>query len=94
MTTFERIRSGDPRLAPSTDLDVALAHSREELPQPPAAFNLFGHNADVMPDSEGVRYLNGVLGINVILVESGEVSVLPYPLYVDDARSCKRKRGL
>ncbi|HON34207.1 MAG: metallophosphoesterase [Thermovirgaceae bacterium] len=75
-------------------LDVALAHSREELPQPPAAFNLFGHNADVMPDREGVRYLNGVLGINVILVESGEVAVLPYPLYVDDARSCKRKRGL
>jgi hypothetical protein len=48
----------------------------------------------VVPDSEGARYLNGVLGINVILVESGEVSVLPYPLYVDDARSCKRKRGL
>ena len=75
-------------------LDVALAHSREELPQPPAAFNLFGHNADVLPDQEGVRYLNGVLGINVILVESGDVEVLPYPSYVDDARSCKRKMGL
>lgn len=75
-------------------LDVALAHSLEELPSPPAAFNLFGHDLDTPPGSEGCHYLNGVNGINVILLESGSVEVVPYPAYVDEARCCRRKTGL
>jgi hypothetical protein len=75
-------------------LDVAVAHSLEELPIPPAAFNLFGHDVDVPPEQEGSLFLNGVIGINVILLDSGSVEVVPYPVYVDDARCCRRKTGL
>ena len=75
-------------------LDVALAHSLEELPLPPAAFNLFGHDVEVPLDHEGSLYFNGVNGINVILLEGCTVEVLPYPPYVDDARCCRRRTGL
>lgn len=74
--------------------DVAVGHSLEELPGPPAAFNFYGHDLTSPPEFKGAIFLNGVAGANVIMLESGLVETIPYPPYVDEARCCIRKAGL
>jgi predicted phosphodiesterase len=54
------------------------AHYVSDLPEE-AKYKLYGHN-DAIPENSGsAMYLNGVTGISVILLPSGEVFNLKYP---------------
>ncbi|MDT8284710.1 MAG: metallophosphoesterase [Thermovirgaceae bacterium] len=77
-------------------INLALGHSIDELPLPPADYNLYGHDVTPPPVCGGGIFLNGVLGINVIMLDRGTgiVETLPYPAYVDEARRCIRKMKL
>jgi len=74
--------------------DVAVGHSLEEIPRPPADYNFYGHDTTPPRLYEGSVFLNGVTGINVLDTVKGTVETIPYPRYVDEARCCIRKSGL
>lgn len=60
------------------------------------SYNLYGHDTFYPSENEKIPgiNLNGILSINFIHIETGEVYSIPYPRYVDDHRLLRHKTGL
>ncbi len=76
-------------------LDLNLSHSPEALLVPLSHYNMFGHTCPRgLVEGEGTRLLNGLNAVHALNVETGEVLLIPYPGYVNDARFNRKKIGL
>jgi hypothetical protein len=60
------------------------------------SYNLYGHDTFYPSENEKIPgiNLNGILSMNFIHMETGEVYSIPYPRYVDDHRLLRHKTGL
>lgn len=77
------------------DFSYHLSHYYEDVEVDPKDFNLYGHNLEA--ETEKVRtkwFLNGVMNIHVIELDSGKVHKLRYPWGTNDYRYRRRRRGL
>lgn len=76
-------------------LKLNLSHYYFLLAGGEGTFNLYGHDAFYPSENESIDgvILNGLLSINLIHMDTGEVYTLPYPRYVDDHRQLKHKTG-
>ena len=69
-----------------------LTHNLEEIPHKPGYY-CFGHKFDPPHhEADGVVLLNGLLSINVINLETGEVDLLHYPLGTNGYRKMTESR--
>ena len=76
-------------------LELNLSHELEGLRTPCGRYNLFGHAPASGSEGEGgALFLNGLHAIHALHVETGEVFLISYPEYVNDARLKRRKIGL
>jgi predicted phosphodiesterase len=85
---------GDAVVEPGTVIEIggkrfALGHSWKEVSDKEADFRLYGHNFKLIP-----RGLNGVLGVNFVLLPSGKTYRVKYPGGTDFDRGYKMWRGL
>ena len=72
-------------------LEFGISHYSSILEKNPSEFNLFGHNLDIGNETIGGKwYLNGIKGINIVMLKSRKIVILPYPLGIDEHRL---KRG-
>lgn len=72
-----------------------MSHFPEGILEEPAQYNLFGHNLELKSGRvDDKLYFNGISYINIIGLESGEITSLCYPSGTDDARLGRRKIGL
>ncbi|QZY56376.1 metallophosphoesterase family protein [Crassaminicella profunda] len=76
------------------DLEIKITHFPDEIKKSSSQYNLFGHDLTINSKIEDDKiYLNGILAINVILLESKRIFTLPYPYGTDDSRLGKFKIG-
>lgn len=72
-----------------------ISHFPEEIVKSPSEYNLFGHNISIKNKIEdGKIFLNGILSINLIDLDSGKIYNFPYPMLTNDARLGKHKIGI
>ncbi|SHK57266.1 metallophosphoesterase [Tepidibacter formicigenes] len=77
------------------NLNLRISHYSDEIIKNPLEYNLFGHDLSIKNKIDKERvYLNGIESINIIDVDNGEVTNLPYPFGLDDERLGKGKVGL
>ena len=86
-------RTGEAHIG---NLKLNLSHYYFLLEGGDGTFNLYGHDTFYPSEEERVKgvFLNGLLAINLIHMNTGEVYSLPYPRYVDDNRLLKHKTGI
>jgi predicted MPP superfamily phosphohydrolase len=76
------------------DLEIKITHFPDEIRKSSSQYNLFGHDVTINSKIEDEKiYLNGILGINIILLKSKRIFTLPYPYGTDDSRLGKFKIG-
>ncbi|ASJ03186.1 metallophosphoesterase [Thermococcus profundus] len=85
---------GDAVVDPGTVVEIegvrfALGHRPEEVLGSPVDFRLYGHNFKLIE-----KGLNGVLGVNFVLLPSGRTYRIKYPPGTDTCRGYKMWRGL
>lgn len=72
-------------------LSFMVAHKYNELTQIEVDYKLFGHQ----PEYKLMKNeLNGIDGINIILLESNRIIRLDYPIGTDDIRTGKSRIGI
>ncbi|MBF8983960.1 metallophosphoesterase [Lutibacter sp. B2] len=75
-------------------IPINISHYSSEIVKSPAKYNFFGHDLSLKSKiSHEQIYLNGLLGIHIILLDSNKIFTLPYPYGTDDSRMCKSKIG-
>ena len=75
-------------------IPINISHYPNEIIKSPAKYNFFGHDLSLKSKiNHGQIYLNGLLGIHIILLDSNKIFTLPYPYGTDDSRLCKSKIG-
>ncbi|ASJ12181.1 metallophosphoesterase [Thermococcus thioreducens] len=85
---------GDSVVEPGTVIEIegsrfALGHTWREVAEKEADFRLYGHNFKLIE-----RGLNGVLGVNFVLLPSGKTYRVKYPGGTDFDRGYKMWRGM
>ncbi len=85
---------GEDVVEPGTLVEIAgikfvVGHRAEEVLGRGASFRLYGHNFRLINGG-----LNGVLGVNFILLPSGKTYRVGYPTGTDTYRGYKLRRGL
>ncbi|QXM06299.1 metallophosphoesterase family protein [Crassaminicella indica] len=69
------------------DIEIKISHFPNEIKNSTTQYNLFGHDLTINSKIEDEKiYLNGILSINIILLESKKLFTLPYPYGTDDSR--------
>jgi len=93
---FELVREffGDSVVEPGTVVEIegkrfALGHTWKDVIDKEADFKLYGHNFKLIG-----KGLNGVLGVNFVLLPSGRTYRVKYPGGTDFERGYKMWRGL
>ena len=77
------------------NLSIRIAHFPVEILKKPQDYNLFGHNIELKSISENNKiYLNGIISINIIVLDNKNIFKLSYPYGTNDARLKKIKIGL
>lgn len=77
------------------NLNLRISHFSNEIIKNSLEYNLFGHDLSMKSKIDnGKVYLNGIESINIISINSGDITKLPYPFGLDDDRSGKGKVGL
>lgn len=71
------------------DVTFGLSHDIKDLPGN-AGFMLYGHNFEAPAADTPAIFLNGVMGINIILLPSCKVFSVPYPKGTDYYRKYNR----
>lgn len=85
----------ESRVIDINNIKYKVSHFSKHMSNTSARYNLFGHDLVMESKIEKDRiYLNGITGINIIAIESGEIFVLPYPYGTNDDRMCKSSLGL
>ncbi|WZL74552.1 metallophosphoesterase [Clostridiaceae bacterium 35-E11] len=75
-------------------LEINISHFPTEIIKSPSPFNLFGHDLtlhSILKDEK--VYLNGLLGIYIMTLESKKIFTLAYPYGTNDSRLGKTKIG-
>ncbi len=73
---------------------IQYAHYLSTLNEKPNSIGLYGHDLSVKEQlSENSIYLNGIIDISIIMIDSGEIHKLHYPIGTDDARLKKGRVG-
>ncbi|WP_258084629.1 metallophosphoesterase family protein [Thermococcus thermotolerans] len=85
---------GDSVVEPGTVIEIegsrfALGHTWREVVDREADFRLYGHNFKLIE-----RGLNGILGVNFVLLPSGRTYKVKYPGGTDFDRGYKMWRGM
>lgn len=76
-------------------LEFAIAHDPAEILKEPSVINLFGHNLTIHNGlSDGRLYLNGIVSINLLELESKSYRSYPYPAGINNDRLGRGKIGL
>ena len=90
-----RITAGiEPNCIKLGDKIIQYAHYLEALKDTPNSYGLYGHDLSVKDEiSENSIYLNGIKTINIIMLKSGTIYKLQYPIGTDDARLKKGRIG-
>lgn len=77
------------------DLNLRISHYSNEIISNPLEYNLFGHDLSIKNKIDnGKIYLNGIESINIININTGDITKLPYPFGIDDDRLGKGNIGL
>lgn len=77
------------------NLNLRISHFSDEIIKNPLEYNLFGHDLSIRNKIADEKvYLNGIESINIISINSGDITKLPYPFGIDDDRLKKGKVGL
>jgi predicted phosphodiesterase len=76
-------------------LDFSISHDPDDILKYPSKINLFGHNLTIKNGYiDGRLYLNGIMSINLIELDSKKYHSYPYPAGTDDERLCRGKIGI
>ncbi|WP_026893991.1 metallophosphoesterase [Clostridiisalibacter paucivorans] len=77
------------------NINVMMSHYPNEILKSPGDLNLFGHNISLYTNTKNKKiYLNGIMNINIINLDTLDLFTLPYPFGTDEKRLCKKKIGL
>lgn len=84
----------EPNCIKLGDKTIHYAHYLEALDDKPNSYGLYGHDLSVKDEvSENSIYLNGIKTINIVMLKSGTIYKLQYPIGTDDARLKKGRIG-
>ncbi|MCY6355192.1 metallophosphoesterase [Clostridium sp. ZS2-4] len=76
------------------NLEFTVSHFSREILNFPSKYNLFGHDLSVNNiEQYNQIYLNGIISINVIDLDTGKIYNLPYPFGTDENRLGRGKAG-
>lgn len=75
-------------------LEFTLSHFSREILKFPSKYNLFGHDLSVNNIKQYNQvYLNGIISINIINLDTEKIYNLPYPFGTDENRLGRGKAG-